>query len=319
MAYRNVSRASASSFRQFLHSFLGNQSGERMNRLARLRYFTSKYFTTNAGSASKLRIGTFVAGSLAASRGLSFWSAPAKEEEPKAPELSPEEIAIAEADQIYKNYEFLKLYDLLIAFKDSNNAELIWRLARACRDVAQMTETTKERKKELTYAAYEYAKKAVELNDENFAAHKWVGITLSDVGDYEGTKKKINDSYVIKDEFQRAIDLNPNDATSKHLLGQWCYTVAELPWYQQKIAAAIFGTPPKSTYEEALRWFTDAEQTDPNFYSRNHLWLGMTYLKLNNKKMALYYFIKARDYPPKKDEDYQVQKEAKEYLSKISS
>ena len=31
---------------------------------------------------------------------------------------------------------------------------------------------------------------------------QWIGITLSGVGDYEGNKKKINDAYVIKEEFE---------------------------------------------------------------------------------------------------------------------
>lgn len=52
-----------------------------------------------------------------------------------------------------------------------------------------MTDQDKpEEKKKLVYAALEDAKAAVALDPHNFACHKWVGITLSDVGDFEGTK-----------------------------------------------------------------------------------------------------------------------------------
>ena len=29
-----------------------------------------------------------------------------------------------------------------------------------------------------------------------------------------------------------------------------CYGVAEVPWYQRKVAAVIFATPPSATYDE---------------------------------------------------------------------
>lgn len=29
-----------------------------------------------------------------------------------------------------------------------------------------------------------------------------------------------------------------------------CFAFAELPWYQRKVAAVIFSSPPESTYEE---------------------------------------------------------------------
>lgn len=41
------------------------------------------------------------------------------------------------------------------------------------------------------------------------------------VGDYEGSKVKIQNAFIIRQEFQRALELNPNDATTTCLLGQW--------------------------------------------------------------------------------------------------
>lgn len=68
----------------------------------------------------------------------------------------------------------------------------------------------------------------------------------------------------------------------------------------------LFATPPSSTYEEALGYFQRAEQVDPNFYSKNLLLLGKTYLKLHNRKLAAFWLLKARDYPAHTDEDRQV-------------
>ncbi|XP_038601764.1 regulator of microtubule dynamics protein 1 [Tachyglossus aculeatus] len=223
-----------------------------------------------------------------------------------------------QADYLYESGETEKLYHLLAKYKQSEDAELLWRLARASRDLSQLSSTSAEEKKQLVYKALEYAKKALEKNPSSFAAHKWYAICISDVGDYEGIKAKIANAYVIKEHFEKAIELNPKDATSIHLMGVWCYSFAEMPWYQSRIAAMLFATPPSSTYEEALNYFQKAEQADPNFYSKNLLLLGKTYLKLNNKKLAAFWLLKAKDYPVHTEEDKQVQKEAADLLKTFS-
>ncbi|XP_067835627.1 regulator of microtubule dynamics protein 1 isoform X2 [Heptranchias perlo] len=195
---------------------------------------------------------------------------------------------IDQADYLYGTGEVAKLYDLLIQHKNSTNGELLWRLARASRDLAQLESTSTEKKKQLTYESLEFAEKALEKNELSFAAHK------------------------------KAIELNPKDATSIHLMGLWCFTFAEMPWVQQKIAAMFFTTPPSSTYEEALQYFNKAEEADPNFYSKNLLMMGKTFMKLKNEKLALLWLTKARDYPARNEEDKQVQKEATELLKSIS-
>lgn len=47
---------------------------------------------------------------------------------------------------------------------------------------------------------------------------------------------------------------------------------------------------------------------DPNFYSRNLLLLGKTYLKLRSRKHAALWLTKAKDHPAHTEEDKQVQR-----------
>nr|XP_056710401.1 regulator of microtubule dynamics protein 1 [Euleptes europaea] len=222
-----------------------------------------------------------------------------------------------QADYLYGSGETEKLCHLLEQHKNSENAQLLWRLARASRDLAQLSQTPPEKKKALTYEALGYAKQALEKDPSCFAVHKWFAICISDVGDYEGIKTKIANAFVIKEHFQKAIELNPKDATSLHLMGIWCYTFAEMPWYQSKIAAVLFATPPSSNYDEALQYFQKAEDVEPNFYSKNLLFLGKTYMKLNNRKMALLWLTKAKERVAHTEEDKQVQKEAQELLNSL--
>ncbi|KAM4689592.1 regulator of microtubule dynamics protein 1 isoform 2-T2 [Discoglossus pictus] len=215
-----------------------------------------------------------------------------------------------QADYLYGSGETAKLYELLIQYNKSEDDELLWRLARATRDLAQLSTTKPDEKKRLVYESFDYAKNALAKNESNSAAHKWYGICLSDVGDYEGMKVKIGNAYKIREHFQRAVELNPKDATALHLIGVWCYSFADLPWYQAKIASALFATPPSSSFEEALIYFHMAEEVDPNFYSKNLVYLGKSYLKLNLKEEAIVWLTKAKQYPARSEEDQQVNKEA---------
>ncbi|ELK02426.1 Regulator of microtubule dynamics protein 1 [Pteropus alecto] len=115
--------------------------------------------------------------------------------------LGVEEV-LAQADYLYESGETEKLYQLLTQYKDSEDAELLWRLARVSRDVAQLSRTSEAERKLLVYEALEYAKRALEKNEASFAAHKWYAICISDVGDYEGIKAKIANAYVIKEHFE---------------------------------------------------------------------------------------------------------------------
>lgn len=113
---------------------------------------------------------------------------------------------------------------------------------------------------------------------------------------------------------QRAIELNPEEPTLMYMLGKWCYQVADLTWYQRKIASVIFGEPPSSSFEEALKYFETAEEIDPNFYSQNLLMLGKTYLKLNQKVQALKYLKMTVEYPAKNEDDRDAKQEAQKLL-----
>ena len=105
--------------------------------------------------------------------------------------------------------------------------------------------------------------------DNHFATHKWYAILLSESGSFAGTSASIKNSFVVREHFERAAALSPKDATSRHLLGLWCFEVAKLSWIEQKAAAALFATPPTATFAEALDHFEHAERIEPGFYPKN--------------------------------------------------
>ena len=76
------------------------------------------------------------------------------------------------ADSLYEKSEFRKLYELLSSQKESRNAEILWRFARAARDYSQLSTTSVDDRKILIYEGYKAAETAVGLDDSIFACHK---------------------------------------------------------------------------------------------------------------------------------------------------
>lgn len=78
---------------------------------------------------------------------------------------------IETAEQLYQDYKVQELYDYLVQFKDCTNDEVLWRLARATTDKGKDS-TDLEVKKSCMFEAFEYAKRALQINENNFACHK---------------------------------------------------------------------------------------------------------------------------------------------------
>jgi len=250
--------------------------------------------------------------------GINYWNYKSSSFESFALHDNEDLVFIKKADLLYEEGNVSELYGYLKSYELHENAEVLWRLSRAARDYALKDKTLdKTRKKELHYESFEFAKRALNVDQENFGSHKWFAITIGDIGDYEGTKTKIKNSFLIKEHYEKAIELNPSDATSIYCLGMWCYTFADMPGWQRRMAAWIFNTPPSSTYDEALAHFLKAEEVDPNFYSSNLLMIGKVYMKTGEKEKAKSFLLKTLNYNAKTEEDFDNIEEAKSLLNTL--
>jgi len=226
-----------------------------------------------------------------------------------------------QADSLFQDKKFKELYDFLKERVESGQseymcAEIYWRLARVSREMANLDGTNKDQNKAFMYEGFEYAKKSLELDPENWAANKWYAILLDLTGRFEGIKQRIKNSFVMKEHFLKAVAINPKDATTIHALGVWCFEVSDMSWLQRKAAAALFAAPPESTYEEALNYLLDAEKIEANFYSHNLLYIGKTYLRLKQLAEARQYLERTTSYDGNSFDDQKAKEEARELLKK---
>uniref|UniRef100_A0A1Q3FXW7 Regulator of microtubule dynamics protein 1 n=1 Tax=Culex tarsalis TaxID=7177 RepID=A0A1Q3FXW7_CULTA len=222
---------------------------------------------------------------------------------------------IQHSDQLFDENNFQEAYDLLVKCSEPESYDIKWRMARVIYNLSKSAPSPK--KEELIRESFQFATDALALNDKDYASHKWYSILLDAKSGLDGIKERITQLENVKKHMLKAVELNPNDATSWYILGQFYYGLADLPWYQRKIVSTIFAAPPSGTYEEALDCFEKAEQTKPNFYSMNHLMLGKTCQALKQNDKAKKYLALAAGVVVMNEDDKQAKEEAAKLLKKL--
>lgn len=224
---------------------------------------------------------------------------------------------IDKSDVTHDDDDYAATYALLQQAEEleANNFEVIWRLARVHFDFSDNSEDETVISDNF-YKGLDYAKKALELDDSRAEAHKWYGILIGKVGELEGTKQKILNSYEVKDHTLKAIELDPEDDGNFHVMGRWHYTLSDLSWFERKIAGLIYAKPPQASFEEAVEYFKKAIALEPTDI-RNHLWLGNSYAALDNNELATQEYNTALAITAENDSDRKLQKEAQELLSDL--
>lgn len=214
-----------------------------------------------------------------------------------------------DADDYSATFELLKQAEEL----EADNFEVIWRLARVHFDFSDNSEDEAVISENI-YAGFDYAERGLEMDDGRAESHKWYGILIGRVGELEGTKQKILNSYEVKDHTLKALELDPEDDGNFHVMGRWNYTLADLSWFERKIAGLIYAKPPKASFKEAAAYFQQAIDLAPNEI-RHHVWIGKTYEELKDKDAAKNAYNAALAITAENDSDRILQKEAQELLS----
>lgn len=108
----------------------------------------------------------------------------------------------------------------------------------------KLSKVDTKRKEELIREGFALVDAALKINDQDFAVHKWFAILLDAKGELDGIKARVSQLETVKQHMIKAVELNPDDPTSWHLLGNFAFGLADMPWYQRKVVSAIFASPP---------------------------------------------------------------------------
>ncbi|NXC45321.1 RMD2 protein, partial [Penelope pileata] len=188
--------------------------------------------------------------------------------------------------------------------KYENRVDFLWRVVRAYGDMFEMATDTEEKKK--------YVSDAETLQTASISSQ--FAIMCGYMSQFDSVQNKIRNGYLFKEHLDKAIELKPQDPLLYYLNGRWCYSVAQLSWLEKKVAAALFGTPPTSTVEEALQNFLKVEEMHPGYSKCNYVYLAKCYKDLGQKSNALKYCDSALSVLPVTNEDKEAQKDLDDLL-----
>lgn len=225
---------------------------------------------------------------------------------------------LRKADQHDDNKQYEQSMEVLQQAEelDPDNPQVLWRLARNYFQFADQQPQNMAVQKENLYPGFEYAKRCVELAPEVAGGHQYYAILIGRIGEIEGTKQKIKNSYAVKEHTLKAISLDPDNDSNYHVMGRWHFALADLSWIERQVASVIYATPPKASFEEAAQFFKKAHQLNSDDI-RHLLWLGKTYIELDREAQARQYLDKALQCEITSDSDKVMHQEAQELLADL--
>jgi hypothetical protein len=228
-------------------------------------------------------------------------SAPEPETEEPWPISRPE---FTESDRLEYADDPRGALELVTKMDDlETSAEAQWRVARCYSALGDFEAKGSAEMKAQFSLGLAAAEKAVALDETNPYGHKWYALMLGQMTQarcWGGTKEKIEQSYILKEEATLALQQLPKDSSLQYLLGNWCLSVADLSWIERKAASAFFATPPESSYEEALGYLLSAAENRENWIRCAKL-IGDVYIKLVQPSEAKDWYGKAMAMPASKN------------------
>jgi len=168
--------------------------------------------------------------------------------------LASEEIAYQRVDELLLQGENQQAWEILQGLSERtvgpDHAEIAWRKARTQYEMGRLVA---DDKKSLTYFqnAEEYAREAIAEATDKSDGYKWLAIVLGAQSKYTDTETQVQQSWEIKENIEKAIELNPKDDIAYLVLSRWHYKISGLGFFARTFANIIYGELPKASLEEA--------------------------------------------------------------------
>jgi len=211
---------------------------------------------------------------------------------------------ISKIDQLDEAKEFDSALKLMKENEDNyaEDVDFLWRMARGYFAIGDQNQDNEQILKDNYYPGLENAKKALEVNPNIAQPHQYYAILIGKIGELEGTKQKIINSYEVKEHALKAIELDPENDSNYHVMGRWHYALSELSWVEKKVASMIYSKLPEASFEEAAGFFKQAHKINPTDL-RHILYLGNSLNEIGKKDEAKAVWKKGLAVEAKTDSD----------------
>jgi tetratricopeptide (TPR) repeat protein len=207
----------------------------------------------------------------------------------------------------------LALFDQAAA-ADPNDVEILLRISQQCSNLIAVAKSPAEAEA-FARRSLDEAKQAVALAPQNPKAHLALAVAYGRLTDLVDNRTKVEYSRYVKAEADKALELDPTDDYTYHVLGRWNYAVATLNPFLKLIAKFVYGGMPDASLQEAVRDYKKAIDLNPQRVIHHHE-LARTYVALGQMDEARKEWETELTLKPEDNESVADQKEAREDLEK---
>ncbi|MBV8101121.1 MAG: tetratricopeptide repeat protein [Verrucomicrobia bacterium] len=169
---------------------------------------------------------------------------------------------------------------------DPRNVEVLYRISRVESDfIDDLPDDTKKKGHDYAVESMAYAKRAIEADPQSSEAHLAAAIAYGVMTDFVDDRTKMEYSKFIKDETEKAIELDPRNDYAYLVLARWNFEMTQLNPILKGIAELLYGQMPPASQEKALDDFQKAIELAPNKMI-HHFCYGEALAKLGRKDEA---------------------------------
>lgn len=218
------------------------------------------------------------------------------------------------AEKTFENQKAIEAFEAALAI-EPNNYEALWRLSRSLVDFGEHLPagTDQEKAKQLqTYEkSLEYANKAIAANATGCMGYTRRAIANGRIALFKGVWESPGLVKQTKADCEKAIALDPNDATAYYVLGRTHMKVTEKP----RIVRWPLGLG-WANLDESVKNYEKSIALRPDF-SMYRLDCARAYIELDEYAKARTHLTAIATLPTKDEDDGQFRKEAQELLETI--
>ena len=219
---------------------------------------------------------------------------------------------LQKADRLDDSDHFLEAITLLKGLEkgDPRNVEILYRISRVESDfVDDLPDDAKKKGHDYAVESMAYAKRAIEADPQSSEAHLAAAIAYGVMTDFVDDRTKMEYSKFIKDEAEKAIELDPKNDYAYLVLARWNFEMTQLNPILRGIAELLYGQMPPASQEKALEDFRKAIELAPNRMI-HHFSYGEALAKLGRKEEARAEYQKVLRLPPTCREERGYQQKA---------
>jgi tetratricopeptide (TPR) repeat protein len=226
-----------------------------------------------------------------------------------------------EAYAVFDDVKALEHYQAALKL-EPESYEALWKASRAMVDIADVIPATqkdiKEQQKKMYTEATALARKAVAANPNDTWGHFQYAASNGKRLLLLGKKEQIDASKAVREEIDKAIELDSTNHLAWHALGRWHRRMDEIGGAKRFFGSIIYGSIPKGSFEESEKALRKAIELHPE-YANHYLELGRTLVALKKYDEAAECFQKCIDLPKTTSKDDVLKAEAQKELAALKS